>query len=64
MDHDQHHSDHEQNPGNLDRDRCHPGEIQGTGDQTDHQKQECIVEHDLLLSMEFNANKSYLAQTV
>jgi hypothetical protein len=45
MDHDQHDSDHEQNPGNLDRYRCHPGEIQSTGNQADNQKHECKVEH-------------------
>jgi hypothetical protein len=44
MDHDQHDSDHEQNPGNLNRDRGHSGEIQGTGNQADHQKHECKVE--------------------
>jgi hypothetical protein len=38
MDHDQHDSDQEENPGNLDRDRGHPGEIQGAGNQTDHQE--------------------------
>jgi hypothetical protein len=57
MDYDQHDSDHEQNPGNLDRDRCHSGKIQGTGNQADYQKHECKVEHGLLLSMKFDANK-------
>jgi hypothetical protein len=38
MDHDQHYSDHEQNPGNLDCDCCHSGEIQGTGNQADYQE--------------------------
>src|SRR5580765_4750989 len=47
MDHDQHDSDHEQNPRNLDRNRCHPGDIQSTGNQANNQKQECKVEHGL-----------------
>jgi len=36
MDRDQE-SDQEQDPGNLDRDRGHPAEIQGAGNQADHQ---------------------------
>src|SRR5713101_5012477 len=53
MDRDQDDPDQEQNPGNLDRDRGHPGEIQGAGNHADHQKHKCVVEHGSLLSMEF-----------
>jgi hypothetical protein len=37
MDHD-HESDQEQDPGNLDRYRGDPGEIQGAGNQADERK--------------------------
>jgi hypothetical protein len=36
MDRDQHDPNQEQNPGNLDRDGRHPGEIQSAGNQADH----------------------------
>ena len=38
MDRDQDDSDQEQDPRNLDRDRGDPGEIQGAGNQADHQE--------------------------
>ena len=52
MDRNQHDPDQEQHPGNLDRNRGHPGEIQGAGNYTDHKEHQCILEHGSLLSME------------
>jgi len=60
MDRQQHDPDQEQNPGNLDRHRVHSGQMQGAGNQADHQKHECLLEHGSLLSMESDVSRRVL----
>ena len=51
MDRQQHDPDQEQNPRNLDRHGGHSGQIQGAGNDSNHQEHQCVVQHIELLSI-------------
>ena len=51
MNHQQHDPDQEQDPGNLNRHRGYPGQIQGSGNDSNHQEYQCVVQHIALLSI-------------
>ena len=51
MDRQQHDSDQEQNPGNLDCHRGYPGHIQCSGNDSNHQEHQCVVQHSVPLSI-------------